>query len=236
MKATGYIPTKASQRLQQIFITHKGNTKFPSSDNWKELDNNKLWRAVFMQVCVVGNSRGLGRLSEQLLKKSSNYTSLNEMTPAQRKKTIHSLLTNHGVRYASQSISKCRKTKALNSNLQTIINKKGPKAYFKRISTIPEEKLRVKTIAGDMAFIKNKGARDLLMELGLVIDAIALDTRVLNILKECGIAVPKDAALDSYASLEAEIIEKVCKPIGVTGMELDRVLYQNYDQIMISFD
>jgi len=82
----------------------------------------------------------------------------------------------------------------------------------------------------ELKYLKNKGAIDFLMELGFVKNALAFDTLVQNVLQEMGIELPKDVAGDSllYAKIEKEILEKVCKPLEISGVILDRMLYQNY--------
>ena len=85
-----------------------------------------------------------------------------------------------------------------------------------------------------LACIKNKGARDLLMELGLVRNAIAFDTRIKNVLHKISIETPEHFENSSklYNDAENDIISKICVPLGISGIELDRMLYQNYEEIM----
>lgn len=54
---------------------------------------------------------------------------------------------------------------------------------------------------GDMAYIKDKGARDLLVELGMVKDVVALDVRVQNVLETIGIEV--DVSMTKGAGYDA---------------------------------
>ena len=82
-----------------------------------------------------------------------------------------------------------------------------------------------------MSYFKSKGARDFLMELGLEKNAIALDTRITNILRCVGIDVPDDFIRD-YDKIERDILEDICKPIELSGVQFDRMLYQNYNEIM----
>jgi hypothetical protein len=96
------------------------------------------------------------------------------------------------------------------------------------------ERLRMKYVMDCFTYVKSKGTRDLLMELGLVRNAIALDVRVQNVLKKVGIPVPEGLKGNAklYGKVQDEIIEKICEPLGVSGIEFDRMLYQNYDEIM----
>jgi hypothetical protein len=38
--------------------------------------------------------------------------------------------------------------------------------------------------------------------------------------------------MSNYDEIEQEILENICKPIGLSGIQFDRMLYQNYDEIM----
>jgi hypothetical protein len=87
-------------------------------------------------------------------------------------------------------------------------------------------------------YIKSKGARDFLMDLGLVRDAIALDARIQNVLEKIiGIEIPKDLLekiknnSKLYDEVEEELLLKVCKPLNLSGIEFDRMIYQNYKEI-----
>ena len=64
----------------------------------------------------------------------------------------------------------------------------------------------------------------------IVKNALAFDTRVQNILQEMGIELPKDFSGNPvlHAKIEKEILEKVCEPLEISGVMLDRMLYQNY--------
>jgi hypothetical protein len=93
-----------------------------------------------------------------------------------------------------------------------------------------EEKIEV--LATKLAFYKKKGCRDTLIELRLATDCLALDQRLRNIMECVGAKVPK--SLDRhYDEIEKELIGKVAEPSGLSGGELDRILFQNYGDIMV---
>jgi hypothetical protein len=112
----------------------------------------------------------------------------------------------------------------------------GQKVFFRsfQIEGRDADSFRIKTVMNTLMYIKNKGARDLLMELGLVRNAIGLDVRVQTILQKVGIKVPEGFQNNPrlYDDFENDILTKICAPLGITGVELDRMLYQNYDDIM----
>ncbi len=96
------------------------------------------------------------------------------------------------------------------------------------------EELRMKCVMDRLKYVKNKGARDLLMELGLVRNAVALDIRVRNILNKVGVQIPEGLEDNTklYDLVQDDILGKICKPLGILGVEFDRMLYQNYETIM----
>jgi len=65
------------------------------------------------------------------------------------------------------------------------------------------------------------------MGLGLVRNAIALDIRVVNILRRIGIDIPEGYATNAklYAKIEKEILEKICIPLKLIGVQFDRLLF-----------
>jgi hypothetical protein len=59
-----------------------------------------------------------------------------------------------------------------------------------------------------------------------------LDRR-LNRILECVGAKVTGSLNKRYEEIEKELIEKVATPCGLSGGELDRILFQNYDDIMV---
>jgi hypothetical protein len=84
-----------------------------------------------------------------------------------------------------------------------------------------------------MAYIKNKGARDLLIALDLGRTLVAFDVRVLNVLKAAGVWVPDDVQSNKqrYEELQSAIVNNLCRPNGLSGAEFDRIIFRNYDAI-----
>lgn len=71
-----------------------------------------------------------------------------------------------------------------------------------------------------------------MIELRLAADRLALDLRLNRILKAVGAHLPKSLK-KNYEQIESELIEKVAKPTGLSGGQLDRILFQNYSDIMV---
>jgi thermostable 8-oxoguanine DNA glycosylase len=76
------------------------------------------------------------------------------------------------------------------------------------------------------------------MDLGLVRDAIAIDVRMQNVLKKIGINIPEGIKSNPklYDKVEEELLSKVCKPLNLSGVEFDKMIYNNYYEIMKMLD
>jgi thermostable 8-oxoguanine DNA glycosylase len=76
------------------------------------------------------------------------------------------------------------------------------------------------------------------MDLGLVRDAIAIDVRMQNVLKKIGINIPEGIKSNPklYDKVEEELLSKVCKPLNLSGVEFDKMIYNNYDKIKEMLD
>jgi hypothetical protein len=213
-------------------------TLVPKANNWRLRDDDDVWSLVVQQVIVVGGSAAADRFKDSAESRQRvAYSALARMSPAARRVAIHGVLRRVGCRYCSRGVDKCRKTRALCRNLSVLMSTAaGPTgllAELSKIGGIDRERRRIEEITTRFDYVKTKGSRDFLMEVGLVRNAIALDTRVLNVLKAVGLTVPDTVAQSSseYDMVEAELLEKLCKPLGLLGVEFDRLIYQNYDAI-----
>jgi thermostable 8-oxoguanine DNA glycosylase len=60
-----------------------------------------------------------------------------------------------------------------------------------------------------------------------------LDTRILGLLKRVGIEIKRGSLDRRYEEIEEELIEKVAEPSGLSGGQLDRILFQNAGDITV---
>lgn len=227
---------KTFRKVKKLFYS---KTKIPKEDNWKTWTNNDIWLHMVAQVIAVGRSEPAEKFEKDTkLKSEVTYEKLMQIKEEEeRKKTINHVLRAVGTRFASSEISKCKKTDALAHNFKILTKfKSGPKGLLRRLSDFRgpnANKRRINYVMKIFSYIKSKSARDYLMELGLVKDAIALDIRIQNVFDKIGIMIPKGFENNPklYDEIENDILMKICKPIGISGIELDRILYQNYDDI-----
>ncbi len=229
----------------QKFMTLKNHflpkTEVPHENNWKTWTDNDIWLHLVTQIIVIGGSAPADKFNENgPLKKEVSFEKLVAIENKEKlKKLINKTLRAVGTRYASSDIAKCRKTDALVHNFGILRNfKNGPKGLLERISELggPNgDKRKIKYLMKILRFIQSKSARDYLMELGLVKNAIALDVRVQKVLHHIGIKIPKGFESDPklYDEIENDLLTKVCKPLELTGVEFDRMLYQNYKDILV---
>jgi hypothetical protein len=221
--------------LRVVVKKYLPHTSVPKPGRWRRLDDDANWKHFVMQVGVAGKSAPATMIAERWGKDLGiEIASLRPLPPRERRKAIHLAIRTCGVRFASASISRCRKTEAIAHNYAFLASwPDGPSGYLSTLGALPDDSPRALRLRKDMTYIKLKGSRDLLADLGLAVDVIALDVRILNVLKALGVDLPKGVTISPsrYEALESELLEKVCRPLGLTGVAFDRVLYQNYPDI-----
>lgn len=70
-----------------------------------------------------------------------------------------------------------------------------------------------------------------MIELHLASNYTALDVRIVGLLRGLGAKVSESLRKD-YEGVERELIQRIAAPCHLTGAELDRILFQNYDAIL----
>jgi hypothetical protein len=234
------ITKKKLADFKNIVDTYKKKTDFPVKDAWKKLDNNNLWLRLVGQVNVVGGVDGNDRFFKRPdLLQRLKFTSLAKLNDDELQFTINAVLRDAGIRYASSTLDKCKKSKALVHNYKFISTFKGGfKGLLKEISEYngdTSELDRVMFLTKHLKFIKNKSARDFLMGLGINTKTLAIDIRIQNIFSHFGLTLPDAAGLNKksiYDAVEKEIIEKICIPLKIEPVKFDRILFQNYSKII----
>jgi hypothetical protein len=200
------------------------------------MSEDTIWKYFIYQVAVVGGSSSYERLlHSDAAQQDLSLDYLGKLSLKERGTLINRTLRKNGVRYVSSELSKCRKTSAVLRNFHFLsTHAGGPIGYLSYLSSLATEAERIEAVQCDTSYIKLKGARDLLAEFGLISEAIALDTRILGLLNRmgCNISTEIQTSEAQYTKLQRELIERVAKPVGMTGIELDRVLYRNYDEIL----
>ena len=224
--------------FKNIIEQYQHNTRITTKDYWQQLDNNALWLWLVGQVMVVGGAASNDRFqSREDLKQKISYDALSKYTDDKALQTvINAVLRAAGVRYASSDLERCMKSKALVHNYRFIANYKGGfKGLLHHLVQMKDEQERISFLMQHFKFIKHKSARDFLMSMGINTNTLALDIRIQNIFRHFEINFPTQAQLSSkgiYDTTEAEIIEKICEPLNIEPAIFDRILYQNYNEII----
>ncbi|MFZ5539383.1 MAG: hypothetical protein ACOY5V_06555 [Pseudomonadota bacterium] len=231
---TVIITPSIAEKLALAVERFKQEVEVPPADAWKSMSDGLLWLRVLEQIAVVGKAASGRALREELGSEAELWWShLKPLPESERQVEIHRRLRSAGVRYVMPDSAECKKTKAAVYDFGVLESYGGPRQYFAHLASVPMEPWRISAIVDEMAYIKDKGARDLLIELGLVRDAIAFDTRLKAVLERLGAELPKDLATNRarYKALERELLSKVCVPCGVSGGHLDRILFNHWQEV-----
>lgn len=225
------------EKFSDLKIRYLEKTVLPKENNWIQKTTNELWFNVIAQVMVVGNSKPFDTFMERLdLQEKISYDSLLKLkTNEEILRQINFVLLAVGTRYASRTLTKSIKAKSLLWNFNKFRKyNNGVTGFLQEITNLSSDIQKIKRLMSELKYIKTKGARDLLMELGIVKNAIAFDVRVINILQKIGVNLPDNFTANPrlYSKIEKEILDKICEPLGISGVMFDRMLYQNYNKIL----
>jgi hypothetical protein len=236
--------TKEQLSVYRCIVAAYGTgTHVPEQGMWKALSNEALWLRHVEQVMVVGGVTSKFRLDKMPhLQQQISFAVLQEIgCDAILMKTIHAVLQSAGTRYVGAEVALSAKTKALVHNFKFI--KDYPQQFTGLIHHLTQykeestERERVTFLMQHLKFMKNKSARDYLMGIGMNRNTLALDIRIQNIFRHVGVAFPGPELLaraQVYDHVEQQIIQKVCAPLGIEPVALDRILFQNYRRIIRS--
>lgn len=223
------------------FIIAKYNEKqIPKEGAWKDMDENQLWDKVVGQVMVVGGTAGHDRYKArpELIEKIK-YSNLTKISnDDELLKIINFVLIKASIRYASKNLSKCVKSKSLLYNFNFLKKyDRGITQFITEIDSISgfnSEINKARIVTSSFKFFKNKSSRDFLMEIGVCRNTIALDSRLYDIFNHVDLKINKDDLNSSgaYEFYEYEIVNKICKPLGILPVKFDRILFRNHKSIM----
>ena len=168
-----------------------------------------LWFILLQSYGTLGNSNG-GTIAHE---PNMQYSKLASLTPKQRKETIRKYSKENGVRFPNM------KTDHIDEAFQIIANKGGLKAVSATAISLPNRKEKIEFL---MQFkgIGNKYSRNAWMDLHDTdfINSIAVDSNINKILAKLGLSG------EDYLVQERKLVS-IAKAAGMTGWELDRILY-----------
>lgn len=184
---------------------------------------------------MIGGSAPWDRVRDDWLRSGLKHQRLRAVLQREREaalaRYVHDAFARYGVRYVSQGGPVSRKARAAAHNLLRVEALGGPKAFFRLVSRLQCEGDRITLVRELLDHVALKGARDLLMGTGLVRHSIALDPRVMGVLEAAGLLLKRPAGQEQYDVVERLLLERVCRPLGWEGIELDRTLYQRREMV-----
>lgn len=228
---------KAFRQIKERF----GVLRLDSPSKWRKFSNDKIWIRIVSQVVVVGRAEPAEQLWEKGIRRRIGWKQVTAISRLTAEEAIWRVLRDIGTRYCSEKGPRHdRKTAALMSNLEYLRNQaNGPRGFLKAVAKHDGSLNKVHFVKGNLSYIKDKGARDLLMSgFAMVKDCIAFDTRILKLIKRIGIRIPPGvpAKTNAYEEFEKHLIEGVCRPLKISGAQFDQLLFRNYDAIMRMLD
>jgi hypothetical protein len=229
--------TDAQLGVFESIWNHFGHgIKRPKRRNWRDLSHNDVWIRIMSQVVVVGSAKPAKRLWDKSIRSRVEWQRLRRMDEMEAAETIWGVLKEIGARYVGRTQDACPKTKALLQNRVVLMKYPGgPQGFIKDVTHLPgSSRKKVEYVSQRLSYIKNKGARDLLTTgFGLVKNHIAFDVRVLGSLRHIGLRFPSNVASQTslYDEFERILIQEVCRPLKITGAQLDQLLFLHYKDI-----
>lgn len=210
--------------------------------SWNTTDDAIVLRLVG-QVAVIGNSEAETRLRQRQAAWSQVIwrDHLDGMEPEQRAAAIHSALRSAGVRWAGRTLQRCRYSMRIAKSLDKMEDRGGPRKFMSFVARLRDENDRLAHLQTLPVFRGNKSPRDFLSTgMGLADWKVALDTRLLSVLREISPSKFHEAATPStrrYLAIEDALVSQVCPDLGITGFELDQLLYrgQGRDERIVRF-
>ncbi len=229
---SGLLTPKQAAQLRKLAFPYRRRAEL--GKQWNQRSEDELWLKVLGQIVVVGNARPgyvLGRSREA--RKQLSVARLQVLSGKARQKHVHRILLAIGTRYVGKNWISDKKSRAAARNFQALMQAGGPRRFFQKCAALRSETERINFLlkGKKLRYYGDKGARDTLIDLGLAKNCMALDARIQGLLGNLGVK-GRGLVQRHYEQLERELIQKVAKPMGISGARLDRILFQNYDAIL----
>jgi hypothetical protein len=224
-----FLTSGQASRLRGMVRPHLGKNQ--PGKSWKKRTDDELWRRVLSQIVVVGRAEPGHRLQhDPTIARQLSIRRLRAFhRDAELQKHLHDVFVKIGVRYTGKNWRSDKKAKAGTKNFRTLIKAGGPRKFFEKVAKLQNEDDRIAALQGALKFYGSKGSRDTLIELRLAENCMALDVRIFRVLERVGVKISPE---DIYKQVEKELIRKVAKPLGISGAQLDRILFGKYREIL----
>lgn len=196
----------------------------------------RIWRAMVIQVVVIGSAEAGKTMSAGWSSTGLGFRDLSHLLarPGGRQRVaarIQRVFADYGVRYVRQVKRPSGKALAVARNLEVVQALGGPRRFVDLVRLIPSDEGRVLFLRIALSQVGKKSSRDLAMTLGLIKGAIALDARIEGLLRSAGILRRGRVAARDYEVVEREILKRIARPLGMSGMAVDRTMFQRRKEI-----
>jgi thermostable 8-oxoguanine DNA glycosylase len=211
----------------------------PQLGLYKEMSEEELWFNLILKICTVGGADMLYELEkdEIRLQEFRERLSLSVLLTKKelRREYIAGILKEYkATRFYNKQAEKIH---ALLSHPSVIYN-----GHFVLLDDIDHNKLGYKEIRNLLikrnSYFKLKSASEYMIEVGMSIDVIGLNTGITDVLREnFGLEVDRHKLQDTkymYESVE-DGLRRGCEQIGIPLAYLDRMIYHYSQKDAISF-
>lgn len=216
----------------------KDETPLPSRFN-PRIKNSAIWLRVVSQVVVIGGAAQAVKLRDPSISEMLDYDHLCSVSDKRAVKLIGEALREIGTRRVSAKNPELSpKVVHLAKNL-TILKEYpgGPRGFVRKLEALDSSVARRTYVMDCLSYFGPKGSRDFLTTgLGLATDFIALDSRVMGVVRRIVPEWPETVKKDEYDALEDYLVQEVCKPLDITPVLLDQLLFRHSDKIRSGLD
>jgi thermostable 8-oxoguanine DNA glycosylase len=222
-----YFDEKARAVLRLLITVFGRHVRLERLGCYQEMNHEAVWRVLVGQVCVMGSARPMERLNRS--PRSMEFERVTSLQLIQQESNPQSYLAKilrdfHATRFpskAAKTLAQLLKTESVFCNANVVL--------LKGLSQQQDPtEIRAQLLKRSGVF-RLKSASDFMISVGLSHDVIALDTRVVGVLRRwCGFKhsvgrIQSNGSL--YASVEQELRE-FCETENVRLAFLDRLLFK----------
>lgn len=217
--------------LSKLALRYRSQAKLRRT-LWRQRTADELWLTVVSQNIVPGGAAAGETLRESHeARRNLSLARLRSFGDDKLlRRHIHGILHAIGTRFVGKSQKKAKKTAYIVGNFRVLEKEGGPKRFFAKVASLDSTDSKAQFLQDKLKGYKRKSARDTLIELGLAKNCMAIDRRIQVLLKELGLQVGFSERMQG--KIEEELIQRVAGRVGLSGAELDRILFQNFRAIL----
>lgn len=216
----------------------KDETPLPSRFN-PRIKNSAIWLRVVSQVVVIGGAAQAAKLRDPSISEKLDYERICSVSDKRALKLIGEALREIGTRRVSAKNPELSpKVVHLAKNLDILKSYPGgPRGFVRKLEALDSSVARRTYVMDCLSYFGPKGSRDFLTTgLGLATDLIALDSRVMGVVRRIVPDWPETVKKDEYDALEDYLVREVCTPLSIPPVLLDQLLFRHSKEINAKLD